>query len=114
MAGALFGFDCLWSWWLGSSAAMRRHVDCRGTQHPMQSCKANLFRNGKDKLFSSTARSPVMAVVMRLWEERRGEEMFARRRGVFAKEESLDSRLSTCEYRISSAAGTSTLDQREG
>ncbi|KAH8787505.1 hypothetical protein F5882DRAFT_110618 [Hyaloscypha sp. PMI_1271] len=70
MAGALFGFDCLWPWWLGSSAAMRRHVDCRGTQHPMQSCKANLFRNGKDKLFSSTARSPVMAVVMRLWEER--------------------------------------------
>jgi hypothetical protein len=55
-----------------------------------------------------------MAVVMRLWEERRGEEMFTRRRGVFAKEEGLDSRLSTCEYRISSAAGTSTLDQREG
>jgi hypothetical protein len=47
-------------------------------------------------------------------EGRRGEEMFARRRGVFAKEESLDSRLLTCEYRISSAAGTSTLDQREG
>jgi hypothetical protein len=30
----------------------------------------------------------------------------SRRRGVFAKEEGLDSRLSTCEYRISSAAGT--------
>jgi hypothetical protein len=93
--------------------------DCRGTQHPMQSCKANLFRNRKDELFSSQARSPVMALVMQLWEWRRGEE----RRGDvykeerrFAKEESLDSRLSTltCKYRISSAAGTSTLDPREG
>jgi hypothetical protein len=56
-----------------------------------------------------------MALVMQLWEERRGEEMFARRRGIVCKEgESLDSRLSTCKYRISSAASTSTLDQREG
>jgi hypothetical protein len=94
---------------------MRRHVDCRGTQHPMQSCKANLFRNSKDELFSSQARSPVKALEMQFWEGRRGEE----RRCLQGGEEvckGRESRLSTltCKYRISSAAGTSTLDPREG
>jgi hypothetical protein len=60
-----------------------------------------------------------MALVMQLWEERRGEERRCLQggEGLFAKKErvsTLDSRLSTCKYRISSAASTSTLDQREG
>jgi hypothetical protein len=42
-----------------------------------------------------------MALVMQLWEERRGEDLFARRRGIVCKEgESLDSRLSTLDMQI--------------